>query len=59
MAKITDERFRQLARELYQDKGRITIDGAATVSRGDESIEGAYVQAWVWVGVEDEDDEEK
>jgi hypothetical protein len=56
--KITDTRFRELAKDLYQDEGRIEIDDGAPVSRGDEPIEGAYVQAWVWVGVEDEDDEE-
>ncbi len=55
---ITNSRFRQLAKDLYQDEGRIEIDDNAIVSRGVEPVEGAYVQAWVWVGVEDEDDDE-
>ncbi len=52
---ITNERFRQLAKDLYQKNGRIEIDDNAIVSRG--AVEGVYVQAWVWVGAEDEDEE--
>ncbi len=58
LMEITNPRFRQLAKDLYQDEGRIEIDDNAIVNRGVEPIEGAYVQAWVWVGVEDEDEEE-
>ncbi len=57
LMKITNPRFRQLAKDLYHDEGRIEIDDNAIVSRGVEPIEGAYVQAWVWVGVEYEDEE--
>ena len=61
MPEITSQRFRELAKDLYQDEGRIEIDDGGDVRRADEPedwpTKGAYVQAWVWVGVEDEDEE--
>lgn len=44
----TTEWFRSRARELYHEEGEIEIDDEALVSASD-SLEGAYVQAWVWV----------
>ncbi len=58
MPEITSRRFRELAKDLYQDEGRIEIDDNAIVNRGIEPVEGAYEQAWVWVAVDDEDDAE-
>ncbi len=54
---ITNQCFRELAKDLYYDEGRIEIDDNAIVSRDIAPIEGAYVQAWVWVATDDEDDE--
>lgn len=48
---MTDEEFRNAAREQYGRDGECEIDAEAPVSRGSDC--GAYVQAWVWV----EDDE--
>ena len=47
----TDEDFVNSARLTYQRDGEIEIDDGAAVSRGDNY--GAYVQAWVWVDVDD------
>jgi hypothetical protein len=44
---VTDEDYRRLARERFQDEGSLEIDESAVVSRGID--DGAYVQAWVWV----------
>jgi hypothetical protein len=44
---MTDERYRELAREQYQSDGEIEIDDNAVISRGADN--GSYVQAWVWV----------
>lgn len=45
-----DREILTLARELREKEGddAIEIDDDATVSEGDDN--GAYVQAWVWVG---------
>jgi len=37
----------ELARAKYHRDGEVEIDGG-TISEGDDN--GAYVQAWVWVG---------
>ena len=51
----SDKWFRARAKELYQKDGKIEVDSNALISRGDD--EGAYVEAWVWVPLkEDEDD---
>ncbi|WP_415912503.1 hypothetical protein [Neptuniibacter sp. QD37_11] len=39
----------KVARDQYKDEGSIEIDNDAFISLSDESKEGAYVQAWVWV----------
>jgi hypothetical protein len=44
---MTDEQYRDKAREQYGREGSIEIDVDAPVSRGSDP--GAYVQAWVWV----------
>ena len=41
------EWFRAHAKERYQREGEIEVDDNARVSFGDDN--GAYVQAWVWV----------
>ena len=46
--------FRARAREIYQKDGMIEVDENASVSLGDDP--GAYVQAWVWVPLRDEED---
>jgi hypothetical protein len=43
------ERYREAAKETYHRQGEIEIDDNAIVSDSDD---GAYVQAWVWVDVE-------
>ena len=45
----TDEDFVNAARFVHHRDGELEIDDDAVVSRGDD--DGAYVQAWVWVGV--------
>ena len=52
----TDERFRKLARDQHQKDGTCEIDDDAVVSRANEERTGAYVQAWVWVESNPEDD---
>jgi hypothetical protein len=47
----TDQWFRRRARELYAEDGQVEIDADAPVSSG--SAEGGYVQAWVWVPLEE------
>ncbi len=44
---MTDERYRQKAKEEHEKEGECEIDDGAVVSRGSDP--GAYVQAWVWV----------
>jgi hypothetical protein len=53
--KLTDEELRQLARKQHGRDGECEIDDGAVVSRGDDA--GAYVAAWVWVDVPDEEDD--
>jgi hypothetical protein len=50
----TDEWFRARAKELYHEEGEVEVECNALVSRGDD--EGAYVEAWVWVPLQDEED---
>lgn len=47
MSQLSDDDIRKLAREIYSSD-EVQVDSNAKVSRGDD--EGAYVQAWVWVG---------
>ena len=49
--KITNAQYVPTARRLYQNDGETEVDDNAKVSRGAD--DGAYVQAWVWVGNED------
>jgi len=44
---MLDQWYIQQAREEYSDGGKIQIDSNAEVNVNEE---GAYVQAWVWVG---------
>lgn len=50
--KPTRADYRYAARSLFHDEGRIEVDDSAKVSMGDPA-EGAYVQAWVWVPLDD------
>ncbi len=50
-------RYLEKAREMYQDKdgADVEIDDDAKVSRPiDDDEEGAWVQSWVWVPVDEE-----
>lgn len=49
--RIVDEVWRRAAKTLYQEEGRVEVDGNAQVSHLDDEsvIEGLYVQAWVFV----------
>jgi len=47
----TDEWFRNRAKELYNEDGRIEVDDRARVSAGTD--DGVYVEAWVWVPFEE------
>ena len=49
----SDRWYRTRARELYHTDGEIEVDANAPVSRGDDN--GAYVQAWVWVPLHDDE----
>jgi hypothetical protein len=49
----SDDWFRAQARELYHEDGEIEIDHNAIISHGDGG--GAYVEAWVWVPLEEEE----
>ncbi len=44
------ERYREAAKETYHRQGEIEIDDNAIVGDSDD---GAYVQAWVWVSIDD------
>lgn len=44
------ERYRAAAKSTYHRQGEIEIDDNAIVSHSEE---GAYVQAWVWVSIDD------
>jgi hypothetical protein len=48
----SDEWFRARAKELYYREGEIEVDDNARISFGDDG--GAYVEAWVWVPLEEE-----
>jgi hypothetical protein len=48
----SDKWFRARAKELYCRDGEIEVDGNARISFGDD--DGAYVEAWVWVPLEEE-----
>ena len=48
----SDEWFRTRAKELYHEEGEIEVDSDASVSSGDG--DGAYVAAWVWVPLREE-----
>lgn len=48
--KITNTQYVATANRLYHNDGEIEVDDNAKVSRGAD--DGAYVQAWVWVGNE-------
>lgn len=48
-----ETRYRLRAKACWHDEGRIEIDDGAVVSASEE---GAYVQAWVWLDREDEED---
>jgi hypothetical protein len=45
------EAYRQAAKQMYEEEGKIEIDRNAVVSQGADP--GAYVQAWVWVSDDD------
>lgn len=55
MHELSDQDFRDLAREQHLVEGICEIDADAVVCRADRdcdgSDEGAYIQAWVWVPV--------
>lgn len=42
------------ARRLHSEEGTLEVDDNAQVSPGDG---GAYVQAWVWVPLDDEEED--
>lgn len=46
-----DEKIIAMARAQYNEEGVIEIDEHASVSEGGDN--GAYVEAWVWVGFQD------
>lgn len=49
--KSLKKRFRELATEQHHRDGELEIDDYADVSLSmeDGKVQGAYVQAWVWV----------
>ena len=49
----SDKWFCTRAKELYHRDGQIEVNGNARISRGDD--EGAYVEAWVWVPLKEEE----
>ena len=49
---MSDEWFRTRAKKLYHEEGEIEVDSDACVSSADDG--GAYVAAWVWVPLEQE-----
>ena len=48
---LSDDEYRQLAKQQYEAEGEIEIDPKARVSRSEDHAGeiGAYVQAWVFV----------
>ncbi|KKK56361.1 hypothetical protein LCGC14_3065310 [marine sediment metagenome] len=57
---MTDKEYIEKAREQYARDGEIEIDDVADVARdlSDEPVQGAYVQAWVWVTNDEEGEED-
>lgn len=49
---VTDDQYREAAKDLYDDNTDIEVDSDAATSRSAESG-GAWVQAWVWVSNEE------
>ena len=49
----SDKWFRARAKELYCRDGEIEVDSNARISFGDD--DGAYVEAWVWVPLNEEE----
>ena len=47
LIRISDEQFREKAKELHEKEGTLEIDAEAVVSRSSDG--GAYVASWVWV----------
>ena len=47
--------YRDKAKEMYESEGTIEFDDDPDVSL---STDGAYVQAWVWVGRADLEEED-
>jgi len=45
--RVTDKKYIEAARRLYEREGECEIDDNAKISRGDP--DGSYVQAWVFV----------
>jgi hypothetical protein len=43
----TDKEYRDAAISNHQEEGATEIDNCAEVSASEE---GAYVQAWIWIG---------
>ena len=48
----TDHDWIESARRIFEREGELEIDPGAPVSCADP-VEGAYVQAWVWVSREE------
>jgi hypothetical protein len=57
--KDLEAKYRKAARRLYHDEGHIEVDEKAEVSISTDGrwkegqARGCYVQAWVWVCVEE------
>jgi len=54
VVKVTHEQVLERAKELYEEEGLIEFDEEPVLSKGDGR--GAYVQAWVWVPIEDNEE---
>lgn len=55
LTKAQRESYIRRAKEQYEEEGSIEIDDHAKLSVGGEK--GCYVEAWVWVYDEEEDNE--
>jgi hypothetical protein len=54
---VTYAQMQDRARELYAEDGQIEFDDDPTVSSpGEDGDNGGYVQAWVWVGLNDDEE---
>lgn len=51
-SRVTNREFVAAAKKLYHREGELEVDDGARVSVDNRS-EGAYVQAWVWVGADE------